>query len=76
MTAHECLLHPWLKGDHSGLTKPIDRKGHEKIRDKIRAKYSNWDSFLLPIGRLAECSALRKLYIDKYRIYDSSFGKN
>lgn len=74
MTAHECLLHPWLKGDHSDRTKPIDASRYNKIRDKIRAKYSNWDSFLLPIGRLSEYSSLRKMLVDKYKIYDSSFG--
>lgn len=45
------------------------------MRDKIRAKYSDWDSFVLPIGRLAEYSSLRKLLMEKFKIYETSFGK-
>jgi hypothetical protein len=75
MTAHESLLHPWLTGDHSNRTDVISSSRYINMRDKIRAKYSDWDKFFLPIGRLAEYSSLRKLLVDKYRIYDSSFGK-
>ena len=75
MTAHECLLHPWLTGDHSNRTDVINSSCYTNMRDKIWAKYSDWDKFVLPIGRLAEYSSLRKLLVDKYRIYDSSFGK-
>jgi hypothetical protein len=75
MTAHECLLHTWLTGDHSNRTDIISSSRYTNMRDKIRAKYSDWDKFILPIGRLAEYSSLRKLLVDKYRIYDSSFGK-
>jgi hypothetical protein len=75
MTAHECLLHTWLTGDHSNRTDVISSSRYTNMRDKIRAKYSDWDKFVLPIGRLAEYSSLRKLLVDKYRIYDSSFGK-
>ncbi|KAJ8886799.1 hypothetical protein PR048_013011 [Dryococelus australis] len=75
MTAHECLIHPWLTGDHSNRTQPINVSRYTKIRDKIRAKYSDWESFVLPIGRLAEYSSLRKLLVEKYRIYDSSFDR-
>lgn len=76
MTAHECLLHSWLTGDHSKRTTAISKTRYTNIRDKIRAKYTNWDSFVLPIGRLAEYSCLRKLLVDKYRIHDTSFGNN
>ncbi|PSN48991.1 hypothetical protein C0J52_03867 [Blattella germanica] len=75
MTAHECLLHAWLTGDHSNRTDVISASRYTNIRDKIRAKYSDWDKFILPIGRLAEYSSLRKLLVDKYRIYDSSFDR-
>lgn len=75
MTAHECLLHPWLTGDHSKKFTTIDSSKYIDIRDKVRTKYDNWDSFTLPIGRLSEYSALRKLLIDKYRIQETSFGK-
>lgn len=75
MTAHECLLHPWLTGDHSKWTSPIASSRYLSIRDRLRAKYENWDKYVLPIGRLAEYSSLRKLLIDKYRIYDSCFGE-
>lgn len=75
MTAHECLRHPWLMGDEKSKTKLIDTSRYYRMRDKIRAKYSDWDSFILPIGRLAEYSSLRKLLVEKYKIYDSSFGK-
>lgn len=75
MTAHECLLHPWLTGDHSKWTNPIASSRYLSIRDRLRAKYENWDKYVLPIGRLAEYSSLRKLLIEKYRIYDSCFGE-
>lgn len=75
MTAHECLLHPWLTGDHSKWTNPIANSRYLSIRDRLRAKYENWDKYVLPIGRLAEYSSLRKLLIEKYRIYDSCFGE-
>lgn len=74
MTAHECLVHPWLMGDEKTKTKLIDNSRYYRMRDKIRAKYSDWDSFILPIGRLSEYSSLRKLLVEKYKIYDSSFG--
>lgn len=76
MTAQECLLHSWLSGDHSDRTQVIDQSRYLKIRDRIRAKYDAWDSFALPIGRLSEYSALRKLLIDKYKIHDAYFGKS
>lgn len=75
MTAQECLLHPWLSGDHSDRTQVIERSRYLRIRDRIRAKYDAWDSFALPIGRLSEYSSLRKLLIDKYKIHDTYFGK-
>lgn len=75
MTAQECLLHPWLSGDHSNRTEEINQSRYLRIRDKIRAKYENWDKYLLPIGRLSEYSSLRKLLIDKYKIHDTYFGK-
>lgn len=78
MTAHECLLHPWLTGDHTKTSDrfaKIDSSKYINFRDNIRTKYDNWDSFTLPIGRLSEYSSLRKLLIEKYRIQDTSFGK-
>ncbi|CAG2056286.1 unnamed protein product, partial [Timema podura] len=75
MTAHECLLHSWLMGDHKDRTQPISASRYTNIRNKIRAKYSDWNSFVLPIGRLAEYSSLRKLMVEKYRIYDSYFDR-
>lgn len=74
MTAHECLIHPWLKGDHTNRTESIDNNRYKNFRDKIRAQYDNWDKYILPIGRLAEYSALRKLLIEKYRIIDTTIG--
>ena len=75
MTAHECLMHSWLRGDYSPRLEPIDMMRYIPIRDKIRAKYKEWEKFLLPIGRLAEYSSLRKLQRDKYRIHDTHFGE-
>jgi hypothetical protein len=75
MTAHECLLHAWLTGDHSNRTDVISQSRYLSMRDKIRGRYEDWDSFLVPIGRLAEYSSLRKLLVDKYRIHETSFGK-
>lgn len=76
MTAHECLLHPWLMGDHSDRTTALNSSNYVKIRDQIRQKYSDWNSFAVPIGRISEYSALRKLMVEKYKIYESSFGKS
>lgn len=75
MTAQECLLHAWLSGDHSDRTQEIDRARYLNIRDRIRAKYENWDSYVLPIGRLSEYSSLRKLLIEKYKIHDAYFDR-
>jgi len=75
MTAHECLLHPWLMGDHSDRTTALNSSNYIKIRDKIRQKYSDWDSFAVPLGRISEYSALRKLMVEKYKIYESSFDR-
>ncbi|RZF42381.1 hypothetical protein LSTR_LSTR004189 [Laodelphax striatellus] len=75
MTAHECLLHSWLTGDHSDRSAAIKSSCYTNIRNKIRMKYQDWDSFAVPIGRLSEYSALRKLHLEKYRIHDTSFDR-
>lgn len=75
MTAHECLKHSWLRGDYSPRLEPIDMMRYIPIRDKIRKKYKEWEKFLLPIGRLAEYSSLRKLQLEKYKIHDTHFGE-
>lgn len=75
MTAHECLMHAWLTGDHSDRTNPISSSKYINFRNKIRAKYDHWEKFVLPIGRLAEYSALRKLLIDKYKIQDATIDR-
>ena len=75
MTAHECLMHAWLTGDASQKTKVIDTSRYINFRDRIRAKYDDWKKYVLPIGRLAEYSSLRKLLIEKYQIQDTTFGK-
>ena len=73
MTAYECLVHPWLlhteESEHQRDV--ISRSHYTSFRDKIRAKYDHWDQYKLPIGRLCEYSALRKLHIEKYKIYDA-----
>jgi serine/threonine protein kinase len=68
MTAHECLQHAWLTGDHSHKTLEIARQRFFEMRDKIRKKYANWNDFKLPLGRLSEYSSLRKLQMEKYRL--------
>lgn len=75
MTAHECLLHAWLTGDHSDRTDKISSSRYVSFRDRLRRKYDDWEKYVLPIGRLSEYSSLRKLLIEKYKIYDSTFGK-
>ncbi len=75
LTAHECLMHPWLTGDHTDRNKQISRDKYMAMRDRLRSRYSDWSKFLLPIGRLAEYSSLRKLLIDKYKIHDTSFDR-
>lgn len=75
MTAHECLLHNWLTGDASSRTKLMDSARYEAMRDRIRARYERWGDFALPIGRLSEYSSLRKLLVEKWKIYDGTFGE-
>jgi hypothetical protein len=75
MTAHECLLHSWLTGDHRNRTNSINQKNLIKMRDRIRSKYEGWDECVLPLGRLSQYSSLRKLQIDRFSIQDTSFGK-
>lgn len=75
MTAHECLVHAWLTGDSSKRTTEIKTSRYINFRDKIRAKYDDWKKYVLPIGRLAEYSSLRKLLIEKYQIQDTTFGE-
>ncbi|XP_013785867.1 twitchin-like, partial [Limulus polyphemus] len=72
MTSHECLEHPWLKGDiKDAPTIPIPSRKYMALRDRIRAKYGDyWDACLLPFGHIANYSSLRKLQKDKYRIQD------
>ena len=70
LTAHECLQHAWLTGDHSHKTLEIARQRFFAIRDKIRQKYANWADFKLPLGRLSEFSSLRKLQMEKYRMQE------
>ena len=72
MTAHECLNHAWLTGDHSHKTLEIARNRFFAIREKIRQKYANWNEFVLPLGRLSEFSSLRKLQMEKYRMQEAS----
>lgn len=74
MTAHECLVHAWLTGDSSNRTTTIPTSRYINFRDRIRAKYANWKKYVLPIGRLAEYSSLRKLLVQKYHIQDTTFG--
>jgi hypothetical protein len=75
MTAHECLLHAWLKGESKLGAESMSTSRHTAYRDKLRAKMPNWESFLLPIGRLAEYSSLRQLHIDKYKIHEFFIGR-
>ncbi|XP_067613922.1 twitchin isoform X10 [Eurosta solidaginis] len=75
MTAHECLLHPWLTGDHSDRSQQITRECYIAFRDKLRNKYSDFEKFLLPIGRLSEYSSLRKLLMEKYKMHETSFDR-
>ncbi|XP_023314705.1 twitchin isoform X11 [Trichogramma pretiosum] len=75
LTAHECLVHAWLTGDSSQKTKEINTSRYINYRNKIRAKYDDWKSFVLPIGRLAEYSSLRKLLVERYHIQDAMFDR-
>uniref|UniRef100_A0A8D8QGY6 Twitchin n=1 Tax=Cacopsylla melanoneura TaxID=428564 RepID=A0A8D8QGY6_9HEMI len=75
MTAHECLLHSWLTGDHRNRTSSISQKNLQRYRDKIRNKYEGWDECVLPLGRLSQYSSLRKLQIDRFSIQDTTFDR-
>ena len=56
MTVHQCLEHPWLKNIIK--SDPIPKEKYHDIRNKFRKTSSQ---FKVPIGKLAECGALRKL---------------
>ncbi|KAG7296949.1 hypothetical protein JYU34_019855 [Plutella xylostella] len=76
LTAHECLLHAWLAGDSaSSRTATIEARRYEALRDRLRRQYQDWSSFALPIGRLSEYSSLRKLLVEKWKIYDGHFDR-
>lgn len=75
MTVHECLLHPWLTGDHSTRTQEINRQRFLAWRDKIRKQYEDFARYLAPIGRLSEYSSLRKLLVDKYKIIETTIDR-
>uniref|UniRef100_A0AAG5CSE1 Twitchin n=1 Tax=Anopheles atroparvus TaxID=41427 RepID=A0AAG5CSE1_ANOAO len=75
MTAHECLMHAWLSDTYNSSTSVISIERYKQIRDLIRRKYENWASFVLPLGRLSEYSALRKLLIQKYKIHETSVDR-
>ncbi|XP_065089532.1 twitchin isoform X13 [Ochlerotatus camptorhynchus] len=75
MTAHECLMHSWLSDSYNCSTSLISIERYKTIRDHIRRKYDDWASFVLPLGRLSEYSALRKLLVTKYKIHETSFDR-
>ncbi|GFR08100.1 twitchin, partial [Trichonephila clavata] len=77
MTAHECLEHPWLKGDLSHDTRiRIPNRRYVKFRDDLRDKYADsWKNCLLPFGHIANYSSLRKLHQEKYKIHDFYFDR-
>ena len=74
MTAHECLIHSWLVGETQKEDK-LNTKRHEKYRDSIRMKYPNWESYLVPMGKMSEYSSLRQLDVNKYKIHESVVGR-
>ena len=75
MNAHECLNHAWLVGDHTERTNQLRSKRHENYRDTIRSKYPNWDSYVVPMGKMSEYSSLRQLDVNKYKIHEAYVGK-
>ncbi|XP_071038443.1 twitchin-like [Parasteatoda tepidariorum] len=76
MTAHECLEHPWLKGEMDASKSPIDRSRYIKFRDQIRAKYGDyWFSCAVPLGHISNYSCLRKLQEERYKIREFSFDR-
>ncbi|XP_073811656.1 projectin protein bent isoform X33 [Musca autumnalis] len=75
MTAHECLLHPWLTGDHADRNKQIQRSRYLAFRDKLRMRNQNAGNYVIPMGRISEYSSLRKLLMEKYKICDTTFDR-
>lgn len=77
LTAHQCLDHPWLKGEAmKDSENVIPRSRLIKMRDRIRDKYGEWwDKAIVPIGHIANYSSLRKLYPDRYKIAELFFGE-
>lgn len=63
MTAHECLLHPWLKQDQGKASgKRIPAHNYTALRDAMGARYSDyWHRVRIPLGHISNYSALRKL---------------
>ncbi|GAU87381.1 hypothetical protein RvY_00244-2 [Ramazzottius varieornatus] len=76
MTAAECLIHPWLLGETLNESNVVPRSRLIKMRNKMRERYGDfWDKSVLPIGHIANYSALRKLYPDKYHVADTYFDR-
>ena len=63
ITAHECLLHPWLKQDQGKANKKrIPASHYSALRDAMGARYSDyWHRVKIPLGHISNYSALRKL---------------
>lgn len=76
MTAHECLEHPWLKGQTKTDDRTISSKKYVSFRDRMRDRYKKyWDSAILPFGHTANYSSLRKLQEKLHRIEEFVIDK-
>lgn len=78
MTAHECLEHPWLKEDGDEETRKkrkeplVDSTAYRKEKDAMRKRYLDWwDKSIISIGHISNYGPLRKLYAERYKIFDA-----
>jgi len=74
MNVHEALEHPWLLEDAED-GRQIPSSTYDRIRNKIKEKYSTWPVPNPSIGRLANYSSLKKNRPKEYNIYDSYFDR-
>lgn len=72
LTAHECLLHPWLKQDQGkASSKRIPSSNYTSLRDQMRQRYVDyWHRMRIPIGHISNYSALRKLREELKSLHD------
>ncbi|CAF1142161.1 unnamed protein product [Rotaria sordida] len=75
MTVHDALDHPWLREDRPERDSRIPSNRFDNIRQRIRDRYAEYPDQIVPLGRMADWSSLRKNKPQDYKIYNSSWDR-